>query len=118
MVSRAPHNHTILGRLIAAVVIVAVLFVGMDFHRHPAVISHGPDSAISLTQDQGSAPASEQGLGADHHCHSCVTLVAIDGEARQVRGHNAAPRTTSVPVLIGMMAAPHGRPPRATTPVI
>jgi len=118
MISHASDSGTILGKLIAAIVIVAVLFVGMDFHHAAAAVSHGPDSAVALTQDHGSVPASEQGIAGDHHCHGCVTLVAIDGMARQIRTGNTAPPAASVPVLSGMMAAPPGRPPRATIPTV
>jgi len=119
MVRAAPHIHATLSRVIATFVVVAILFVGLEFHHaHGVDVRHQPDSVVSLTQDDPSMPASDQAIGADHYCHSCVLLVAIDGDARQLHAKNPALVASTATVLFGMMAAPPGRPPRTAIPVI
>lgn len=113
MVRNTPHARTIFDRLLAALLVVAILFVGMDFHHHPG-IWHGSDSGFSLTDDDDVALAAEKAMSVDHHAHSCVTLVAPDGKANEVITDDASPLAAAVPVLAGMTAAPPGRPPTGT----
>jgi hypothetical protein len=119
MVRAAPHIHAIFSKVIATFLVVAILSVGLDFHHaRGADVRHQPDSVVSLTQENHSNPASDLAIGADHYCHSCVVLVAIDGDARQLHAKNPAPAASTATVLLGMMAAPPGRPPRTAIPAI
>jgi len=112
-------HHPILSKMLAALLIVAILLVGMDIHdAGAAAVRHEPASTVTLTQDHQPTPASDQAVGGDHYCHGCVVLVPINGDAGQGHARTAAPAVAHAAALAGMMAAPPGRPPRTAIPVI
>jgi hypothetical protein len=106
-------------RLVAAVLMLAVLGAGWDVHSDGAASAHRKTDGLvaSATSDHGAAPSSHIGGVVDHHCHGCVVLMAIESDDVQRNSTPPMPAMSKIATLTGIAPGFPTRPPRQKNPI-